>query len=158
MDGHAAGIIKKTIYAVVATSSPSDLPWNSPVYVVYDDELNFYWASSRESRHSRNIRRNSKVSLVIFDSGASWGTGEGVFIEARAVEVEDHLEIEKACHLRSDRIPDANQPPRDFIGDMPRRIYRASPRKIWMNHGGKVNGHFVDERIELDIAVLQKQL
>lgn len=158
MDELAAKIIKDTIYAVVATSSRSELPWNSPVYVAYDDELNFYWASGKESRHSNNIRKNPHVSLVIFDSSAPWRTGEGVYIESDASEVTDLDEIEKACRVRAARVPDAAQKPEEFIGDAPRRIYKAVSRKFWVNYDSKVDGYFVAKRVEVNINALRERL
>jgi uncharacterized protein YhbP (UPF0306 family) len=154
----AARIIQKTIYAAIATASSSGKPWNSPVYIVFDDQLNFYWASGKDSQHSRNIRTNSRAFLAIYDSSVPWGTGEGVFIEAEATEANDPDEIAKACNLRKTRVADAKHPPEDFMGDRPRRIYRASPHKIWINQDGQVKGFFVDERVEVDLAELRRLL
>lgn len=154
----AAHTIQKTIYAAIATSSASGQPWNSPVYVVFDDQLNFYWASGKDSQHSSNIRANSKVFLVIYDSSAPWGTGEGVFIEAEAFEVDESNEIAKACSLRKARVADAKHPPEDFVGDRPRRIYKATPKNIWVNQDGRVNGFFVDERAAVDRTMLLQLL
>jgi len=149
LDKKAILIIENTIYATIATSSLSGEPWNSPVYIVYDESFHFYWASSKTSQHSRNIYENPQVFLVIYDSTAPRGTGVGVFIQAEAVEVTDPNEITKACQVRKARVPDAKQPPEEFIGDHPRRIYRATPKKIWMNQDSRVDGHFVDERVEI---------
>jgi nitroimidazol reductase NimA-like FMN-containing flavoprotein (pyridoxamine 5'-phosphate oxidase superfamily) len=148
-------IIEKTIYATVATSTLSGEPWDSPVYIVYDGKLNFYWASGKASQHSRNIDENPHVFLTIYDSSVPWGTGEGAFIQADAIEITDPDEIAKACQLRKYRVPDAKQPPEDFMGDRPRRIYRATPKKIWMNQDGRVDGYFVDTRIEMDLDKLR---
>jgi nitroimidazol reductase NimA-like FMN-containing flavoprotein (pyridoxamine 5'-phosphate oxidase superfamily) len=158
MNEKAARIIKETIYAAVATSTKNGEPWNSPVYVVFDEALHFYWASGMESQHSRNICTNPQVFLAIYDSRVPWGTGRGVFIKAEAVEVDESDEIAKACQLRRNRIPDARHPLEDFVGDRPRRIYRATPKQIWMSQDGQVNGSFVDERVEIDMRQLQETL
>lgn len=159
MEEKTARIIKQNIYAAVATSSTSGEPWNSPVYAVPDAQLNFYWASGMASQHSQNIVANSRVFLAIFDSSARWGEGEGAFIQATACEVTDPGEIAKACALRKARVPEAKHVSADdFIGDRPRRIYRATPQKIWVSHDGKINGYFVDERAEVDLVALQELL
>jgi nitroimidazol reductase NimA-like FMN-containing flavoprotein (pyridoxamine 5'-phosphate oxidase superfamily) len=158
MERTAADIIQKTIYAAVATSSAYGTPWNSPVYIVYDEALNFYWASDTASQHSRNMHENPSVFLVIFDSSVPWGEGKGIFIQATATEVDDRNEIANACHLRVTRASGAKQPPEDFIGDRPRRIYKAAPEKIWMNQDGQVDGHFIDERIAMDISKIQREM
>jgi len=158
MNQQTVHILKTNIYAAVATSTLAGEPWNSPVYVVYDEILNFYWASGRASQHSRNVHENPQVFLAIYDSSVPWGTGEGVFIQADAIEVTDLSEIAKACNIRKARVPNAKQPPEDFIGDRPRRIYRATPKKIWTRQDGEVDGYFVDERIEIDLNELRKGL
>ena len=155
MEQEAAEILKKIIYATIATATTAGVPLNSPVYAVYDNELNFYWASSKASQHSRNIRENPQVSIVVYDSTVPWGTGRGVFIEGKASEVVDVDEITKACQLRKARVSDAKHPPEEFLADKPRSIYRVRPRRVWMNQDARVNGYFVDERAELSLSKLQ---
>ncbi len=155
----AAEIIRKNIYAAVATCDLNGQPWNSPVYVVYDERLNFYWASGKDSQHSRNIQANPKVFFVIYDSSAPWGTGEGFFVEAEVLEVDDPDEIAKVCDLRKKRVTNAKHVSiDDFSGDRPRRIYCAAPKRAWVNRDGNVNGHFVDERAEIDLVGLTRFL
>jgi nitroimidazol reductase NimA-like FMN-containing flavoprotein (pyridoxamine 5'-phosphate oxidase superfamily) len=158
MEQKAARILQACLYATVATSDAGKQPWNSPVYCVHDDQLNLYWASARSSQHSQNIQANPKVFIVIYDSTMPWGTGEGVFIQATATVVDDPAEIAKACALRLARVAEATQPPSDFSGDRPRRIYRATPEHIWTNQDASVNGFFIDQRAELDVAKLRTLL
>lgn len=40
-------------------------PWSATVYFASDIDLNLYWLSSVDSRHSQNISKNSKVSGTI---------------------------------------------------------------------------------------------
>lgn len=144
----AKSILEHTIYATLATVDANGNPWNSPVYCVYDDSYNFYWASDMQSQHSQNIRANGKVFIVIYDSTAPWGTGTGVFIQAEAREVTDPEEVAKACQLRMSRVPDAKQPTEDFLGDRPRRIYCATPQHMWTNEDSERDGYFIDVRKE----------
>jgi hypothetical protein len=37
------------------------------------------------------------------------------------------------------------------MGDMPRRIYKAVPEKVWMNDEGDINGEYIDTRKEIDL-------
>ena len=39
-----------------------DQPWSATVYFASDIDLNLYWLSSTNTRHSQNISKNSKVS------------------------------------------------------------------------------------------------
>jgi nitroimidazol reductase NimA-like FMN-containing flavoprotein (pyridoxamine 5'-phosphate oxidase superfamily) len=142
----AKSVLDQILYATLSTVDSSGNPWNSPVYCVYDEAYNLYWASHSESQHSQNIYANGKVFIVVYDSTIPWGEGRGVFIQATAVEVTNPDEIAKACRLRKARVPKANQPPDDFMGDRPRRVYRATPQRMWMNRDSEVNGHFIDIR------------
>lgn len=147
----AKAILDQIYYATLSTVDSDGNPWNTPVYCVYDESYNIYWASYVESQHSQNIYANHKVFIVVYDSTLLWGMGTGVFIQAQAREVTDPIEIAKACELRKIRVSDANQPPDDFIGNRPRRIYRATPQQMWINQDSEVNGHFIDERADVKL-------
>lgn len=45
----------------IATSR-NDQPWSATVYFAYDDDLNIYWLSRSDRRHSQDIEMNPKVS------------------------------------------------------------------------------------------------
>jgi general stress protein 26 len=147
----AKKIIDRIIYVTVATSTNDGVPWNSPVSAAHDADYNFYWASWVENVHSRNIRENEDVFLVIYDSTAPEGMGEGVYIKAKACELTDRAEIEKAirtCSQRDGREPDS---PDDYSGAQPRRMYKAVPEKAWVNGFGDVDGNYVDIRTEIQL-------
>lgn len=91
----AKEIIEAVIYINIASVTESGMPWNMPVYATYDEDYNFFWLSWRESQHSKNIRANPDVFITIYDSTQQEGTGEGVYIKARAEEVNDPGEIER---------------------------------------------------------------
>ena len=150
----ARGIIQKILYITIATASKDGQPWNSPVYSAFDENYNFYWASWRENRHSKNIKENNNIFLVIYDSTVPEGTGEGVYIQAKAYQLEDPKEIENALKYLDGRVNKKKDPTTrvaEFQGDKPRRIYKAIPEKIWMNDVGNVNGNYIDKRIEIKL-------
>ena len=39
-----------------------------------------------------------------------------------------------------------------FQGNKPRRIYKATPEKVWINSEGYINGNYIDARIEVDVS------
>jgi len=89
----ARAIIDRSLYMVLATADvdaddpTARRPWATPVYyapVGYDE---FFWVSSPEARHSRSIARWPAIGIVIFDSSAPIGTGQGVYLEADAAHV-----------------------------------------------------------------------
>lgn len=149
----AKEIIEKILYITIATASPDGQPWNSPVYSAYDDTYNFYWASWKENVHSKNIGLNDKVFLSIYDSTAPEGTGRGVYVQARAQELADTQEIKEALALlysRKHQDP-AKRAPEEFLGEFPRRIYKAIPKKMWINSEDTVQGNFIDTRAEVNL-------
>jgi nitroimidazol reductase NimA-like FMN-containing flavoprotein (pyridoxamine 5'-phosphate oxidase superfamily) len=147
-------IIEKILYITIATVSKDGRPWNSPVYSAFDEKYNFYWASWKENQHSKNIRDNNQVFIVIYDSTVSEGTGEGVYIQAKAYELGDEKEIKHALIYLDGRVNKKKDPKTriaQFQGDKPRRIYKAIPEKVWVNDVGDVNGSYVDTRVEVDL-------
>lgn len=152
----AKEILERIIYATVATASKDGQPWNSPVRHVYDRELNIYWFSDKESQHSCNVRENEDVLIVIYDSTVLEGEGEGVYIQAKAYELNDPEEVRFARKIKKG--PDFDAPD-DFIGDAIRRVYKAVPQKIWINDVEIKEGKFIrDYREEIDLDKLKELL
>lgn len=147
----AKQIIEKIIYITLATCSKDRLPWNSPVSAYHDDNYNFYWASPKNAVHSKNIRENRNVFIVIYDSTAPEGTGEGVYIKAKAYELNEKEEAEKALAIRNQLKYKNPRNPEHYLEKMPRRIYKAVPEKFWINGAGEAKGNYVDIRIEIKL-------
>ncbi len=149
----AKEILEKIIYATIATSSKDGMPWNSPVRHVYDNDLNIYWFSDKENQHSRNVRDNENVLIVIYDSTVPEGDGEGVYIQAKAQQLESPDDIKAARRIKKGPDHDA---PDDFMGDAIRRVYKAVPERIWMNDAEEKDGIFLrDYRVELPLDKLR---
>ncbi len=72
---------------VLGTADQAGRPWVSPVYYAPAAYREFFWVSSPEARHSRNLAARGGVSIVIFDSSAPIGTGTGVYMSATAEEL-----------------------------------------------------------------------
>src|SRR5688572_30528963 len=83
----ARTIVDSNMYMVLGTADKSGQPWVSPVYYASAGYKEFYWVSSPEVRHSRNIAIRPQVSIVIFDSKVPIGTGQGVYMSAIAEEL-----------------------------------------------------------------------
>ena len=152
----ARDIIKRIIYVTVATVSSAGEPWNSPVYSAYDDRA-FYWTSSPLAQHSRNIEDNSKVFLVIYDSTAPEGSGEGVYIQASAAALKDRAEIEQAKRIMAGRVGKELGPETDrLLAAGMQRIYRARPERVWINgfEHDENEAYVRDIRIEIPFSSL----
>jgi hypothetical protein len=150
----ASAITHSICYATLSTVDAAGNPWNTPVSAVYDDNFNVYWFSDRESQHSRNVRGNGKVYIVIYNSTWPEGTGgQGLYLQSEACEVRDLKEIRKACRLKD---PDRDKPER-FMGDNIRRVYKASPIRMWINEIEMDGSRFIrDYRVE--VALPKKRL
>ncbi len=148
----AKAILGKVSYAAIASVSESGEPWNAPVFIAFDDSYHFYWASSRSSHHSKNICTCPNVFLVIYDSTAEAGTGEGVYIRAIAEELIDSDEIAAAYQLLCDRHQAPFWKLEEMEGESPIHLYRAMPQQVWINAGEKVNGVYVDVRVEVSLT------
>ena len=137
-------IIEKVVYVTIASVDDTGQPWNTPVFSAYDNGKNFYWGSNRDSQHSKNIRTNGNVYLVIYDSTADAGTGEGVYVKAKASEIDDPAEVTAAHALLQKRRPVPYWRLEDVQWDAPVRLYKAVPEKIWLNDDAIVNGIYID--------------
>jgi uncharacterized protein YhbP (UPF0306 family) len=84
----ARGIIDANLYMVLGTADETGRPWVSPVYYAAAGYADFFWVSSPEATHSRNIAARQQVSIVVFDSQVPIGTGQGVYMSAVAEELE----------------------------------------------------------------------
>lgn len=153
----AKKVISDILYITIATSDKNNQPWNSPVYSAFDNSYNFYWASWKENQHSKNIKENENVFVVIYDSTVPEGTGFGVYMKgkSRQLEAKDTMEIVKALKLLYSR---KNKKPRkleEFLGLLPRRIYKFVPEQIWVNSDSDVKGNYVDSRIDITSEILK---
>lgn len=83
----AREIIDANLYMVLATADGSGSPWPSPVYFANAGYSEFFWLSSPEATHSHNLARRPEVGIAIFDSRATIGTGQGVYMAAVAEAV-----------------------------------------------------------------------
>jgi hypothetical protein len=94
MDDHARSVAKDIIdanlYMVLGTADQQGRPWVSPVYYAVSGYHRFYWVSSPNATHSRNISQRSRISIVIFNSQMPIGEGQGVYMPADAIEVGGH--------------------------------------------------------------------
>jgi pyridoxamine 5'-phosphate oxidase-like protein len=77
-------IIEANRYLVLATADATGRPWSTPVYFAHIDFAEFFWVSPPGAAHSRNIAVRPEVGIVVFDSRAPIGTGQGVYMPTAA--------------------------------------------------------------------------
>ena len=66
-------IVDSNLYMTLATADENGRLWASPVYYAHEGYARFYWVSSPEATHSRNIASRPEIAIVIFDSQAPIG-------------------------------------------------------------------------------------
>lgn len=115
----------------------------------------FFWVSSKDSHHSKLIRSNPQVAIVIFDSSAPEGEGDGVYFEAKVEELASEEEIKQAMEILNKRVTKDEFRVKkigEVTGDGVWRVYKAIPIKVSkLMEGEFVNGQYVDKRIEIDL-------
>ena len=82
-------IIEANRYLVLATADAAGRPWSSPVYFAHVGLAEFFWISSPDATHSRNIAVRPEVGIVVFNSQVAISTGQGVYMSAVARLLEN---------------------------------------------------------------------
>jgi hypothetical protein len=146
----AREIIDANLYMVLGTSGQTGRPWVSPVYYAVADYTDFYWVSSPQAAHSRNIAGRPQVSIVIFDSQVPIGAGQGVYMPAVA-EAVTGADLERGIDVFSRRSMAHGGPrwgPDDVRGEAPLRLYRATASE----HSVLARDGRPDHRIVVDVG------
>jgi hypothetical protein len=131
MTGHDRGAVARSIidtnlYMVLATADEAGRPWASPVYFANSGYAEFFWVSSPDATHSRNIAMRPQIGIVIFDSQVPIGTGQAVYMPAVAAVASG--ELERGIKVFSQRSQAHGGVPwtlDDVQGDGGLRLYRA---------------------------------
>ena len=133
----ARTIIDSNMYMVLGTADESGQPWVTPVYFACMEYKEFYWISSPEVRHSRNIAVRSQISIVIFDSQVAVGTGQAVYMSAVAEELNG-VDFDRGLDIYNGRFSNpAEQGVRVIKSEDVRapalyRLYRATASEHWV--------------------------
>jgi hypothetical protein len=124
----ARTIIDSNRYMTLGTADETGRPWASPVYYASAGYTEFFWVSSPEATHSRNIAARPQIGIVVFDSRAPVGTGQGVYMSAVAEELTG-ADLERGIDVFSRRSVAHGAPEwrlEDVLAPAPYRLYRAT--------------------------------
>ena len=133
----AKTIIDSNMYMTLGTADATGEPWVSPVYFACADYREFYWISSPEARHSRNISMRPHISIVVFSSQVPVGKGQAVYMSAIAEELTG-TGFERGLVIYNGRFSDpAEHGVRiieavDLQGSALYRLYRATASEHWV--------------------------
>jgi hypothetical protein len=145
-------VIDANHYMTLGTLDPSGAPRLSPVYYTPARYTDFYWVSSPEAHHSRNIAQRPDIAIVIFDSSAAVGEGEAVYLAASARAIrDDELEAVSGEAFRTTAGARRFEPD-ELREGAPLRLYVASATACEVHVPGRdpVHGQGVDSRQSAD--------
>jgi len=144
----ARDIVDSNAYMTLATADGAGRPWASPVWYAHAGYREFFWVSSPEARHSRNIAARHEAALVIFDSTAPAYTGQAVYVSATAEELGG-ADLDRGVEIFSRE---------SVVGGLPEwRLEEVSPPRPYRLYRATATGHWVldpdgspDRRIPVD--------
>lgn len=154
LDALARRVIDANQYMTLGTVDPDGRPRLSPVYYTVARYTAFYWVSSPQARHSRNLAERPGAEIVIFDSTARVGEGQAVYLRAAARAIADD-ELEAAGREAFRTVGGARWfSPADLRDDAPLRLYvaRMSSCEVHVPGRDPVHGRGVDTRQRADPA------
>ena len=134
LDDVARAIIDGNRYMVLGTADEGGRPWVSPVYYAPSGYSEFNWVSSPQAQHSRNLAARPDLSIVVFDSQAPVGEGQGVYMSAAAEQltgadlergIGSFSRVSVSHGAKEWRVEDV-QPPAAL------RLYRARVSEHWV--------------------------
>lgn len=150
----AKDLLANAAHAALATVNDDGSPHNSPVFAAFGPDLQMYWSSHPNSRHSRNIERSGQVFIVLFGQDE----GGGLYIEATAKpvpesEVSAALDIFDAAKVNHGCAP-LN---RAHFSAGYQQLYHAQPKAISVNQADKDESGAVieDKRYQISAEDLQ---
>ncbi len=133
----ARHIIDNNNYIALATSDKKMNPWVAAVFFVHDQDYNFYFLSSIDSRHGKNIMGNASVAGVIFNSTSPIGSSDSVQICGNASLVEKK-DIMRAIEIYAKRLfPSSTIPSikryraEDYLEPSEFRFFRVTPTNVY---------------------------
>lgn len=140
----ATRIIDSNRFLTLATADADGRPWVSPLWYAPDGYRAFYWVSSPDATHSRNLVARPEVAIVIFDSHEAGGW-RSLYMSGVAEELSDVDEGVATFTRRSEEQGLRAWSRDDVVGPARHRLYRAVIRE-----------HFVldpeDRRVRVDLT------
>jgi nitroimidazol reductase NimA-like FMN-containing flavoprotein (pyridoxamine 5'-phosphate oxidase superfamily) len=149
-DARARWLLESQEHMTIATADADGKPSVAPVSFAHDERYDLYWISSKKAQHSENIRNRADVSIVVFVDEPA----DGVYVEARAQELADEAEIERASRLLNARpAPSKFRVDRveDVTGDAAWRIYKATRGETTVREDSTEHGQEVTTRTPVTI-------
>jgi nitroimidazol reductase NimA-like FMN-containing flavoprotein (pyridoxamine 5'-phosphate oxidase superfamily) len=123
----ARAVIDSNSYMTLGTADENGRPWVSPVWFAHSGYREFFWVSSPDALHSRNLTSRPEVSIVIFDSQVPVDAAQAVYVSASAEQLAgEELESGIEVFSRKSESEGLRAWSRDDVEEPARfRLYRA---------------------------------
>jgi nitroimidazol reductase NimA-like FMN-containing flavoprotein (pyridoxamine 5'-phosphate oxidase superfamily) len=121
----AVSIVDSNRFMTLATADGDGVPWASRVWYAPAEYREFYWVSSPEATHSRNLAVRPQLAIGIYDSHRAGGWN-ALYMSATAQEVED---VDEGIEIFSRRSEAQGLPVwtrDDVLPPARHRLYRAT--------------------------------
>lgn len=115
----------------LATSS-NDRPWACNIHYYSDEDLNFYWISTTDRRHSQDIADNPQVAATILahENTPEENYAIGITVEGTAELIGENID-EQIGEAYVRKHGKAQNLIRDIAsGNNPAKFYRLKPARI----------------------------
>jgi uncharacterized protein YhbP (UPF0306 family) len=120
----ARNLMSASPLVALATVAPRGRAYISHMYFAWTDSFDVCWISDPDSKHSRNLARNSSAAVTIYDSRQIWGRPDrGIHLFGAAAEVTGRR-ARQADQAYAKRFPSY-----DGLDDS-LRLYRFKPRTM----------------------------
>jgi nitroimidazol reductase NimA-like FMN-containing flavoprotein (pyridoxamine 5'-phosphate oxidase superfamily) len=131
---------------VLSTADKNGKPWITPVAYNFDKNNSLYWVSSKDSRHSSNVRDRKEVAIVIYMIEPK---RDALYIEADAQELVNDTDIKEAITVVNTRTKDDKfriKSLSDVSGQASWRIYKAVPKAMYVREQSMAGNQAVTVR------------
>lgn len=147
-------VIDTNHFMVLGTAQPDGTPRVSPVFFNHAGYREFYWISSPEAQHSRNIAARPRVEIVVYNSQVDPGPdAAAVYLGATAAQVPD-AELGAAVTVAFASVRSGARPygVDELSGDAELRLYRATvtSTEIHVRGSDPERGTGIDRRLAVD--------
>lgn len=159
----AGEIIKSNRFLSLATSNKEGNVWCTPLSYCFDEDCNFYFTTTLDSKHIENIRDNPYVAFSIFDSTRRVSDIDGLQVAGIVGEVERGKLPEVVDKYYKYVFPDSNEraewaAPCEYFTQNEYPIYRffqIMPINVQKRDTENLD---VDRTVEINIELLKKEL
>ena len=114
----------------------ADMPWAATVFYA-SDELQLYFFSAAEARHSVNLAANSRVAVTIQEDYKDWRAIKGIQLEGQVLLVDGVIDKAKALAVYARKYADVIKLFTDpssgifYKAFLKVQFYRVVPEKVF---------------------------